>query len=248
MDNKIISIIPARMNSSRFPGKPMAKINGKPMIGHVYDNVVKNKDILETYVATCDEEIFNYIKSINGKAIMTSKEHTRASDRCAEALLKIEKYNNDVYDIIVMVQGDEPMIKSDMISEAIKPMIEDEKILITNLLGEINDERDIDDRNCIKVVCKLNGDAMYFSREPIPSRSLKKNIKFGKQVCLIPFKRDFLLTYNELKPTPLEIIESIDMLRILENGLNVKMVKTKHHTFPVDTHDDLLKVENLIKK
>ena len=125
------------MGSSRFPGKPMAKILGKPMIGHVFENVRQNKLLNDVAVATCDKEIYDYIKSIGGKAIMTSDEHERASDRCAEALLIIENEENIKFDIVVMVQGDEPMIKSEMITEALNPIINDSNIPELNISNEL---------------------------------------------------------------------------------------------------------------
>jgi len=236
------------MGSSRFPGKPMAEILGKPMIGHVYENVNKNDLIPDIAVATCDIEIKKYIESIGGRVVMTSNQHKRASDRSAEALLKIEEEDNIQYDIVVMVQGDEPMIHPNMITEAVSPMLKVPEILITNLLGKIENQEEFEDRNCIKVVCDLNGNALYFSREPIPTRSIKEGIPMGKQVCVISFRRDFLLKYNQLEPTPLEIAESVDMMRVLEHGLNVKMVSTEYITYPVDTTGDLRKVEKLMKK
>ena len=237
---KIISIIPARMGSSRFPGKPMADILGMPMIGHVYKRVKLNPVLDEVYVATCDKEIYDYITSIGGKAIMTSDCHERCSDRCAEAMLKIEREENFKVDIMVMVQGDEPLTHPNMIDEALKPMIEDKTILITNLIADIETIEEFEDPNEVKVVIDKKGNALYFSREPIPSR--KKGVlqvPMKKQVCVIPFERDFLLEYNETEPTPLEIIESVDMMRILENGLNVKMIPTKYITKAVDTKEDL---------
>ncbi len=243
---KILAVIPARMGSSRFPGKPMALINGKPMIGHVYERVSQSSELDITAVATCDCEIFNYIESIGGVAVMTSAKHERASDRCAEALIKLENNNNTTYDIVVMVQGDEPMTHPEMISEAIKPMIDDESIQIVNLLGEIDDVFEFEDRNCIKVVCDLENNALFFSREPIPTRSKVNNITMQKQVCIIPFRRNFLLKYNDLKPTPLEVAESVDMMRVLEHGYKVKMAPTKHKTYAVDTPEDLKKVEKYI--
>jgi 3-deoxy-manno-octulosonate cytidylyltransferase (CMP-KDO synthetase) len=245
---KILALIPARMGSSRFPGKPMANIIDKPMIGHVYDNVKKNQLLLEVAVATCDEEIYNYIESIGGRTVMTSDKHERASDRCAEALLIIEQEDNIKFDIVVMVQGDEPMIHPDMISEAVSPMLDDSKILITNLLGKIESKEEFEDRNCIKVVCNLNSNALYFSREPIPTRSKTNVIPMGKQICVIPFRRDFLLEYNELESTPLEIAESVDMMRVLEHGLNVRMVPTNYKTHAVDTEKDLIEVEDIISQ
>jgi len=236
------------MGSSRFPGKPMVKILGKPMIGHVYDNVKKSKLLTDIAVATCDDDIYNYIESIGGRAVMTSNKHERASDRCAEALLIIEQKDNIKFDIVVMVQGDEPMIHPDMISEAVSPMLDDSKILITNLLGKIESKEEFEDQNCIKVVCDLNSNALYFSREPIPTRSKINEIPMGKQICVIPFRRDFIIEYNELEPTPLEIAESIDMMRILEHGLNIRMVPTNYNTYAVDTLDDLKKVEKVMRK
>jgi 3-deoxy-manno-octulosonate cytidylyltransferase (CMP-KDO synthetase) len=243
---KILALIPARMESSRFPGKPMAPILGKPMIGHVFERVSQNPQLILTAVATCNQEIADYVEKIGGRAIMTGSHHERASDRCAEALEILEKEENVVYDIVVMVQGDEPMIHPDMISEAIDPMLVDPTCQIVNLLGEIESAAEFEDRNCIKVVCDLSGNALYFSREPIPTRSKVSDIPMGKQICIIPFRRDFLLKYTKMEPTPLEISESVDMMRVLEHGLKVRMVPTIYNSYAVDTPADLVKVENLM--
>lgn len=244
---KVLALIPARMGSSRFPGKPMAKILGKPMISHVYERVAKSTLLSLTAVATCDPEIFDYVESIGGKAVMTASSHDRASDRCAEALLKLEQEQNTRYDIVVMVQGDEPMTHPDMITEAVNPMLADPTIQVTNLLGEICSTEEFEDHNCIKVVCDLKGHALYFSREPIPTRSKIPQIPMGKQVCIIPFRRDFLIQYTQLSPTPLEIAESVDMMRVLEHGYKVYMVPTVHDSQAVDTPQDLVKVETLMQ-
>ena len=243
----ILALIPARMGSSRFPGKPKKKIIGKPMIGHVYERVSECKLLAKTVVATCDQEILEYIESIGGQAIMTGNHHERASDRCAEALSYLEEQDGMQYDIIVMVQGDEPMTHPDMITEAVDPMIKDQSILITNLQGDISSLEEFEDRNCIKVVCDLNSNALYFSREAIPTKSKIDKIPMKKQVCVIPFRRTFLLDYTAWDPSPLEIVESVDMMRVLEHGFKVKMVNTKHQTYAVDTAEDLLKVEKFMK-
>lgn len=236
----IISIIPARMGSSRFPGKPMADILGIPMVGHVYKRVKMSKSLSEVYVATCDKEIFDYVESIGGKAIMTSDSHERCTSRCSEALLKIEEETGCKVDIIVMVQGDEPLTHPDMIDESIGPMLEDKEIQVTNLVADIQSEEEFEDPNEVKVVLDKNNNALYFSREPIPSRKKTSlNVPMKKQVCVIPFQRDFLLKYENMDPTPLEIIESVDMMRILENGIPVKMIPTKYETKSVDTPQDL---------
>jgi len=243
-----IAIIPARMASSRFPGKPMADINGMPMIGHVYHRVKKSKLLNEVYIATCDEVVMEYAASIGAKAVMTSDKHERASDRCAEAMLKIETATGKKCDIMVLVQGDEPLTFPEMIDEAVEPMVKDKSILITNLVADLETLQEFEDPNEVKVVVDKNGDALYFSREPIPSR--KKGVSevpMKKQVCIIPFTRDFLLEYNEMAPTPLEIIESVDMMRILENGLKVRMVPTRFKTKAVDTKADLERVREMMK-
>lgn len=245
----IISIIPARMGSSRFPGKPMKDILGIPMIGHVYKRVKMSRTLSEVYVATCDTEIYDYIESIGGKAIMTSDCHERCSDRCAEAMLKIEKQSGEKCDIMVMVQGDEPLTFPQMIDEAVQPMLEDKSVVITNLVADLDSLEAFENPNEVKVVMDKNNNALYFSREPIPSR--KKgvlDVPMKKQVCVIPFTRDFLLEYNQMEPTPLEIIESVDMMRILENGMKVKMVPTSYTTKAVDTKEDLDKVCKIMKK
>lgn len=245
---KILALIPARMASSRFPGKPMARILGKPMIGHVYERVARSPLLDTVAVATCDQEIIDYIESIGGTAIMTSDKHERASDRCAEALLKLEEIKGLRFDVVVMVQGDEPMTHPDMIAEAVQPMLADPTIQVVNLLGRIKDDVEFEDRNCIKVVCDLNSNALYFSREPIPTRCKEDRIPMGKQVCIIPFRRDFLLEYTRMTPTPLEVAESVDMMRILEHGMKVRMAPTQHDTQAVDTPHDLAKVEALMAR
>jgi len=242
----IIGIIPARMASSRFPNKPMADILGMPMIGHCYKRSKMSNLLNEVYVATCDEEIYNYIESIGGKAVMTADTHERASDRTAEALLKIEEATRNKVDIVVMLQGDEPMITPEMIQSAVQPLIDNKEIKIANLYANIATVGEFEDPNEVKVVVDKEEYAIYFSREPIPSR--KKGITdvpMYKQVCIIPFERDFLLEYNNMAQTPLEIIESVDMMRIIENGMKVKMIFTETASYAVDTQDDL---NNVIAK
>lgn len=235
------------MGSSRFPGKPLAKINGIPMIEHVYRNVKKNTILSNVIVATCDKKIFDFIKSIKGEVVMTSKKHKRASDRCYEALKIFEKTKKTTFDIIVMVQGDEPMVHPNMINDAVKPMIKNKRINVVNLISNIDNDKDFKNPNFIKVVHDKNLNALYFSRSFIPYTKFSKKVKIKKQVCIIPFRRKFLLKYNKMKPTPLEIIESIDMLRILENGYKVNLFKTKYFSQAVDTISDLRKVEKFLK-
>lgn len=243
----IIGIIPARMGSSRFPGKPLAKIHGISMIEHVYRRSAMSKSLDDIYVATCDTEIKEAVEAFGGKAVMTADTHERCTDRTAEAMLKIEEESNKKTDIVVMVQGDEPMVTPDMIEQSITPMLKDSSINVVNLMARMKTVEKFEDPNEVKVVVDLNGNALYFSRESIPSR--KKgvdNVPMLKQVCIIPFRRDYLLKFNSMPETPLERIESVDMMRILENGEQVRMVMTDAETLSVDTQEDLERVSKLM--
>lgn len=239
---KTIAIIPARMGSSRFPGKPIAKILGRPMIEHIYKRVAMSKSLHATYIATCDEEIREVAQGFGAQVIMTADTHERASDRVAEAVEKLDA------DLIVMVQGDEPMTHPDMIDAAIAPFENNPGLGCVNLVRKIDNEADYMDFNTIKVVMNRQNDALYMSRRPIPSlaKSGFVNTDAYKQVCIIPFRREILFQYTNLSPTPLEQLESVDMLRLLEHGLSVRMVHTEFNTQAVDTPADLAKVEKLM--
>lgn len=244
---EIVAIIPARMGSTRFPGKPMAKIHGVPMVGHVYFRTKMCFLLRETYVATCDREIYDYISSVGGKAIMTSDSHERCSDRTAEAMLKIESATGGRVDIVVMVQGDEPMVTAEMIEAAVDPMLGDPSVQVVNLMARIKTVEEFEDPNEVKVVVDLNNRALYFSREPIPSRRKGvKDVPMLKQICIIPFRRDYLLEFNSLSETPLERIESVDMMRVIEHGGQVHMVMTDSETLSVDTPAELERVSELM--
>ncbi len=244
---RIVAVIPARMASSRFPGKPMALIHGMPMIGHCYCRIRLCEELDDTYVATCDQEIFDYIVSIGGKVVMTADTHERASDRAAEAMLKIEEQTGKTTDILVMVQGDEPMDTPQMVSEALAPMLADESTNVVNLVAPISNAEEFADPNTVKVVTDPAGNALYFSREPVPSRKKwSGDVPMQKQVCVIPFRRNYLLEFNNTPETPLEQIESVDMLRVLESGGRVRMVPTRYPSIGVDTPEHLERVSQLM--
>ncbi|HQU97845.1 MAG TPA: 3-deoxy-manno-octulosonate cytidylyltransferase [Nitrosomonas sp.] len=240
---KTIAVIPARMGSSRFPGKPIAKILGRPMIEHIYKRVAMSKSLDATYIATCDEEIRQVAEGFGARVLMTADTHERASDRVAEAVEKLDA------DLIVMVQGDEPMTHPDMIDTAVAPFNNDPKLGCVNLVRKIDNEADYMDFNTIKVVMNQRNEALYMSRRPIPSlaKSGFAGTAAHKQVCIIPFRRETLFQYTRLAPTPLEQLESVDMMRLLEHGLTVKMVPTEFNTQAVDTPADLARVEQLMK-
>lgn len=239
-----VGIIPARMASTRFPGKPLAKIHGLPMIGHVYFRSKMCPLLDEVYVATCDREIEDYVQSIGGEALYTKRTHERASERCVDALAQIERRMRKKMDVVVMIQGDEPMIFPAMIRQAVERLIKDKATNVLNLMSSIESAEEHQDPNEVKVVADQKGYALYFSREPIPSaKKTTRKIPMFRQLGVILFRRNFLYAFNRLPPTPLEQIESVDMLRILENGHQVKMIEVRRRTYSVDTPEDLACVE-----
>jgi 3-deoxy-manno-octulosonate cytidylyltransferase (CMP-KDO synthetase) len=244
---KTAVIIPARMGSTRFRGKPLVNICGMPMIEHVYQRCSMAAGVEGVYIATCDEEIRVVVEKFGGQVIMTADTHQRASERTAEAVEKID------VDIVVMVQGDEPLTHPDMISLAAQPLIDDPEIVCANLTSKIHSLQEFKDPNTIKVVMDNRGFALYFSREPVPTTGVQgffdnSQVPLYKQVCIIPFRKEFLLRYVKMDPTPLEMAESIDMLRLLENGYKVKMVESSFDTHAVDTPEDLRLVEQMMEK
>ncbi|MEO8205299.1 MAG: 3-deoxy-manno-octulosonate cytidylyltransferase [Chthoniobacterales bacterium] len=239
---KIIGIIPARMESSRFPGKPLATICGIPMILHVWKRVSLSRRLTDVYVASCNQEIIDVIEAAGGKAIMTANTHERCTDRTQEAVEKIGGA-----DIVVNIQGDEPFVTPEMIDLAVNAILEDESLPCTNLMSPITDLETLQDPNEVKVVFDQKMNALYMSREAIPS--LKKGGSFDhawKQVCVIPFRWDFLKKFSELEPTPLEIRESVDMMRAIEHGYRVRMVPCEASGISVDTEGDRQDAERMM--
>jgi 3-deoxy-manno-octulosonate cytidylyltransferase (CMP-KDO synthetase) len=242
---KIVAIIPARMGSSRFPGKPLAPILGRPMIEHVYRRSILCQALNDVIVATCDTEIVESVESFGGWAIITSPAHERASDRVAEAAVNLD------CDVVVMVQGDEPMTYPQMIEESLTPFLSGEAtVACVNLAARIKSQQEFEDPNTIKVVIDRDGFALYMSREPIPTRQIQdfEQIAAFKQVCIIPFAAAALQEFSQLAPTPLEEAESVDMMRFIEHGRKVKIVETTFSTHAVDTPADLKFVEELLRK
>lgn len=241
---KIIGIIPARMAATRFPNKPMALIENIPMIGHCYYRSKMSNLLDEVYVATCDLEIYDYIIGMGGNAIMTSNIHERATERSAEALLNVENLLIDKkFDIVVMIQGDEPLIDPQMINDVIEPLLSGEN-MVSNLMAPLKDLLEAENPNYVKVVTAIDGKALYMSREPIPSPTkYKEPINYYRQLGLIAFTRDAILKFVALPTTRLEIIESVDMNRFLENRIPIQMTVTNFEADSVDTKDDLARVD-----
>jgi 3-deoxy-manno-octulosonate cytidylyltransferase (CMP-KDO synthetase) len=244
---KAIGIIPARLAASRFPNKPMALIHGMPMVGHCYHRTRLAPGLESAYVATCDDEIAGYVRSIGGAAIMTSTSHTRATTRTAEALEHIEKAIGEKVEVVVMVQGDEPLFMPETIAETLAHF-NDPTVEIVNIMSRIRTMEQFVDKNNVKVVVNQNNDALYFSREPIPSpwRGVA-NIPMYLQTGIIAFRREVLLRFNLMPETKLEQVESVDMNRVLETGARIRMVLTEAITIGVDTPQELKDAEILMK-
>jgi 3-deoxy-manno-octulosonate cytidylyltransferase (CMP-KDO synthetase) len=235
------------MGASRFPGKPLVEINGVPLIGHCYHRTKMSKGMNDVYVATCDAEIADYIESIGGKSVMTSDKHNRATDRTAEAMLKIEEAEGKNVDVVVMVQGDEPLLHPNMLDEIVEHF-ENPEVNIVNLMSRLSNKEDFEDKNNVKVVYRPDGNALYFSREAIPSgwKGIDDLPKF-MQVGIIAFRRETLIAFNQMPELPLEQIESVDMNRVLESGGAIKMVSTDQKMIGVDTPEEAAAVAEILK-
>jgi len=252
-DDGIIAVIPARYGSTRFPGKALADIKGKPMIQWVYERTKRSKLINRVIVATDDGRIFGAVTSFGGEAMMTSSHHATGTDRIAEVAKSLE------CSIVVNVQGDEPLIQPEMIDEAVAPLIHDASIPMGTLCRRIEDQEEVFDPNVVKVVFDKNGFALYFSRAPIPwdrdrwaGKSSWKELTFEgplyKHIGLYVFRRSFLLDYAHLPQTALEAVEKLEQLRVLENGYRIKTVITRYESFGVDIPGDLGKILNRLEE
>lgn len=239
---KVICVIPARYGSTRFEGKPLAMISGKTMIQRVYEQAKKAKLIDEIYIATDDERIRNKAAGFGAKVIMTSKDHTCGTDRIAEAIQNLEG------DIILNLQGDEPLINPAALDALIKPLIEDAGIDMATLITVIKDKKEYNNPNIAKVVKDFNGFALYFSRSLIPYSRDGTETNVFKQIGIYAYRRDFLFKFSKMKSTVYENIEKLEQLRALEMGYKIKLIETKYDSIAVDRPEDIAKVENALKK
>ena len=241
---KIVIGIPARMGSTRFPGKPLCDILGKTMIEHCYRRCALSKYTTSLFVAACDSEIKDTVEGFGGNVIMTNPNIQRPGLRVAEAAETLELDDDD---IVVVVQGDEPLVHPSMIDLAIQPLLDEQDIYVSNLTAELS-ESEWKDPGEIKVVCDLKMNAMYMSRAPMPSTDHEEQRStWYKQVCIMPFRWHFMKKFNhELEPTPLELQESIEMIRALQYGYKVRMVHSPYTSKSVDTEIDRRAVEQLM--
>lgn len=244
---KVGGIIPARYGSTRLPGKALAPIFGKPMIQRVYERSCEASVLDLVCVATDDERIVEAVKGFGGNAIMTAEDHASGTDRVAEAARTLE------FDIVVNIQGDQPFIDPVMIEEAVTPLLEDADLPMATLMHPIAKEEDLQDPGVVKTAVALNGDALYFSRSliPYPRGSFPHNVY--EHVGLYVYRREFLEILSKLPPTPLEQIESLEQLRVLEHGYRLRVVESKcsDHAFSgfsVDTAEDIKRAESLLQE
>ncbi len=258
MKPSIVAIIPARYASSRLPGKPLIEIAGKAMILHVVERALKAPSIGRVIVATDDERVLNTVIAAGAEAVMTSPAHATGTDRLAEVAAQLEA------EIIVNVQGDEPLIEPATIEAAVAPLIADHSLVMSTTCEPIESVEDVLKPNVVKVVMDREGFALYFSRHPLPfpraetliagsvEAALRANPEllklYAKHTGLYAYRRAFLLTFARLAPTPLEGAESLEQLRALEHGYRIKVVKVAHRSIGVDTPEDLELVQRLMNE
>ncbi|RWU10453.1 3-deoxy-manno-octulosonate cytidylyltransferase [Pedobacter chitinilyticus] len=239
---KILGIIPARYASTRFPGKPLVDIYGKTMIQRVYEQSIKTKGLAHVVVATDDERIAEEVTNFGGQYVMTANTHQSGTDRCAEVADKMPEY-----DIIINIQGDEPYISPEQI-ELLSTCFSDDKTQLATLIKEINTDEELFNVNIPKVVINAQQEALYFSRQTIPylrnteKENWLKAHQFYKHIGIYGYRRDVLLALTKLKPSTLEITESLEQLRWLENGFTIKTKVTHLETIAIDTPEDLKKI------
>ena len=242
MPRKILGVIPARFASSRFPGKVLAQISSKSMLQHVYERTSLARYLTATIIATDDERVYAAARSFGARVVMTRADHVSGTDRVAEAA------SAENAELVVNIQGDEPLIDPAAIDAAILPLADDPEIVMGTLKKAIEDPREITDTNVVKVVTDRNGDAIYFSRCPIPcQRDRATPGTHFKHIGLYVYRRDFLLGYSALPVGPLEHAERLEQLRALENGYRIRVVETECESLGVDTPEDLERVCKLFE-
>jgi 3-deoxy-manno-octulosonate cytidylyltransferase (CMP-KDO synthetase) len=238
---KIVAFIPARFPSTRFPGKPLARISGKPLIQHVYERARACPDLDETYVATDDQRIYACVERFGGRAIMTAEDHQSGTDRIAEAA---ERLNVGPRAIVVNIQGDQPLFQPSILTDLIRPLNKDRTIPMSTLMYEIEEDKEIQDPNNVKVVVDTNGYALYFSRLPIPFvRDKGSAAHYYKHIGIYAYRNEFLLTFTKLPYGKLEEIEKLEQLRALEHGFRIKVIETPFDSTEVDVPEDIIEVE-----
>lgn len=230
METRVTAVIPARYESTRLPGKPLAEIAGKPMIQHVYERAAQGAD--RVIVATDDSRIFTAVRAFGGEVVMTKSEHRSGTDRVAEVAETLTD------EIIVNVQGDVPFLSAAMLDAVAAPLRRDSSLPMGTIKTSIRDPTDFANPNVVKVVTDLAGNALYFSRSPLPYWRSESKTTF-KHIGLYAYRRDFLLHFARLEQTPLEVAESLEQLRALEHGFSIRVTEVDEPSIEVDTPADL---------
>ena len=239
---KILCVIPSRIGSTRMPRKPLLPIQGKPMVQWVYENASRCKVIDRVVVATDSQEIADIIEGIGGNVMMTDPSIQTGSDRAA---VVAESYPN--MDVVINLQGDEPFIKPSMLEELVAPYLAGETPEMTTLAFPINMQTRFTDPGAVKVITDIHGNALYFSRSPIPYfRQPTENVPVYNHIGLYAFRRDFLLHYKNLAQTPLEKAEALEQLRALENGFKIRVCLTQGHTLEINTPEEYAEAQSFI--
>jgi 3-deoxy-manno-octulosonate cytidylyltransferase (CMP-KDO synthetase) len=239
----ILAVIPARYNSQRFPGKPLVMIDDRPMVQWVYEAAKSCPSFSKVVVATDSEAIAECVRSFGGAVEMTHSNHETGTDRVAEVA---ERYPEMV--AIANVQGDQPFVTSQMLTELVSPYLKGESPNMTTLACPLHQETDYSDPNVVKVLCDRNGRALYFSRSPIPYYRNPRPAPVWHHLGLYAFRRDFLAEYTKLTPTPLEHCEGLEQLRVLEHGYSILVSQTQKAILEINTPNDLLQAKSLIAK
>lgn len=238
-----LCVIPARFASTRLPGKPLADIAGKPMIVRVYQQAAKARRLTGVIAAVDDERVYEAVVSNGGRAMMTAKDHPTGTDRLAEVAAA-----HPEAELIINVQGDEPMIEPAIIDELAAAFDDDPDLQMATVKSPMESQADINNPNNVKVVTDKNGYALYFSRSPLPYFRENTGMTVYKHIGIYAYKRDFLLEYAKMMPTQLEQTESLEQLRALENGYKIKVIETDYHFVGVDTPEDLAEVNAAYQK
>lgn len=239
---RIAGVIPARFGSTRLEGKPLVDIQGKPMIQHVYECACKARSLSQVLVATDDERVLRAVGEFGGTAVMTSPDHVSGTDRIAEVAGRLAA------DIVVNIQGDEPLLEPAIIDECVEPMLNDPAVVMATVMKQIP-ESSYQDPGVVKVVCDLKGRALYFSRSLLPyPRNRTDAFRVFEHLGVYAYTKDFLLRFAKLPPTPLERIEGLEQLRALEHGFPIHVVETQSRgeLVSVDTLEDLEQVRRII--
>ena len=248
---KVVAVIPARYESTRLPGKPLLKIQSKTIVQMVYERASESTMLQDVIVATDDRRIFDHVESFGGRVVMTASDHQTGTDRIAEVVADVDA------DVVVNVQGDEPLINKGVIESVLPPFEEDPLVQMTTLCTHLTDPDDLFNPNIVKVVCDRNGNAIYFSRSPIPYRKtpeMKRHFEVAyeeldpwfRHVGLYAYRRDFLISFSRMEQGILERLEGLEQLRALEHGARIRVIQGNYKGVGIDTHEDYMKLKTFL--